>query len=93
MRGIGGPMAGFVLLAACAAPLSGSNHHSRSHLDHRPDHYHYSPPGPGPRGRGHGPGPADLEGMGQPNAFGPDAEGEMYVANYGGEVLAIVPVR
>lgn len=36
---------------------------------------------------------ADLEGVGQPNAFGLDAAGEMYVANYEGEVLTIVPVR
>lgn len=36
---------------------------------------------------------SDLEGLGQPNAFGLDAAGEMYVATYEGEVLAIVPVR
>ena len=35
----------------------------------------------------------DLGGVGQPNAFGPDAAGELYVASYGGDVFKIIPLR
>jgi glucose/arabinose dehydrogenase len=35
----------------------------------------------------------DLAGVGQPNGFGLDASGELYVASYGGDVFKIVPVR
>lgn len=35
----------------------------------------------------------DLAGVGQPNAFGLDRAGELYVASYAGDVFKIVPVR
>jgi glucose/arabinose dehydrogenase len=36
---------------------------------------------------------ADLDGVGQPNTFGIGGDGELYVANYEGQVFRIVPVR
>ncbi|HEX9855310.1 MAG TPA: PQQ-dependent sugar dehydrogenase [Acidimicrobiia bacterium] len=36
---------------------------------------------------------ADLAGVGQPNTFGIGGDGELYVANYEGQVFRIVPVR
>ena len=35
----------------------------------------------------------DLAGVGQPNAFGLDQAGELYVASYAGDVFKIAPVR